>query len=170
MKESSNADRHMFTADEAFAVTAGALRYALGRHTYSTSLVWGLIKEHWDDPEVVRQHECIYNEVDAYVREQRNEGLAANVALPVLKEVEKMLVDAYDTCPVSAGKFALRAALDSVRENRQAMEAVPKFPDLDTEVTWLPALEWMRDRMGTPAEGSVKTNRNDTDSRQNGNQ
>lgn len=156
----THSDRHMFTADEAFAVTAGALRYALGRHTYSTSLVWGLIKEHWDDPEVVRQHECIYNEVDAYVREQRNEHLAANIVLPVLKEVEKMLVDAYDTCPVSAGKFALRAVLDSARENRQAMEAVPKFPDLDTEVTWLPALEWMRDRMDD------KCNNNKTDNKQ----
>lgn len=155
--------KHQFTPDEAFAVTAGALRYALGRHTYSTSLVWGLIRDHWCDPEVVRQRECIKRDIEAYVDRAQLEHEGAVAARPVLEKIAKMLETACEGCRVSSARSALRAVADAVARARLEVGAVPKYPDLDTEHTWLPALEWMREHMDDPVEWEQPINGKETE-------
>lgn len=149
-------DRHVFTADEAFAVTAGALRYALGRHTYSTTLVWGLIKEHWHDPEVARQRECIKSDIEKYVDAARADHESAEEAVPALETAGKTLVSALDRCRAPGARAALHRVLETAWDEQARLRAVPKYPDLDIGHTWLPALEWIKEHMNDPVEGCVQ--------------
>lgn len=141
-------DPRAFDHDEAFAVTAGALRYALGRHSYAPSRVWGLIKRHWNDPSVMRQRECILRDIEEYLTKARKDHDSAvedNKALAALKEHIETVIKGLHS-PYAGGP--LRRVLETVNaEIEHKAGFVPKYPDLDIEITWLPAVTWIKEHM-----------------------
>lgn len=148
-----NGESYAFDSDEAFCVTCGALRYNLGWHSYSPSLVWGLIKRHWNDPMVKRQRECVLRDIEEYLAKAKDAHDGAVEANEGLAALETTITEMVNKCRSPYGSSPLNRILAAVKtEIAQRAGFVPEYPDMDIETTWAPAVAWIKEHMNDNIE------------------